>query len=264
MTGKRKRNRPGQGTTSHEKRQKLSGDFQTHANDPVVKHALLAQHYPEVLSLRQYLLSKLPSASKIRRKKIVTIGRHTGPETSDRDKALAHVLDQTLVGVSKYGGASQEDRWQQWTSFSQKADTSISAFNISGIGLFSQSEVSFIYLPSLEPSSLIPSQIVDFSIWLLFSKAGNGRPQHLLCQGFRKEVSARSVRRDGPVISAIPGLISTYPNSHVTSMTASPWPQVLGLMGKEGEKAMIDLILDCGIFLPFENGRGNYHQLSGK
>jgi telomerase reverse transcriptase len=109
----------------------------------------------------------------------------------------------------------------------------------------------------------MPPQIVDFSIWLLFSKAPNGRAQHLLCQGFRKDVSARSVRRDEPIISAIPGLISTYPNSHVTSMKAAPWPQVLGLMGKEGERTMIDLILDCGIFLPVENGRGNYHQLSG-
>jgi hypothetical protein len=34
-------------------------------------------------------------------------------------------------------------------------------------------------------------------------------------------------------------------------------------MGKEGERAMIDLLLDCGIFLPVENGRGNYRQLSG-
>jgi hypothetical protein len=35
-------------------------------------------------------------------------------------------------------------------------------------------------------------------------------------------------------------------------------------MGKQGEKAMIDLILDCGIYLSIESGRGSYHQLSGK
>lgn len=64
--------------------------------------------------------------------------------------------------------------------------------------------------------------------------------------------------------SSIPGLISIFPNSHVTDMKASPWPQVLGLMGKEGERTMIDLILDCGIFLPIENARGSYHQLSGR
>jgi telomerase reverse transcriptase len=35
-------------------------------------------------------------------------------------------------------------------------------------------------------------------------------------------------------------------------------------MGKEGERTMIDLILDCGIFLPVENTYGTFHQLSGK
>jgi telomerase reverse transcriptase len=63
--------------------------------------------------------------------------------------------------------------------------------------------------------------------------------------------------------SAIPGIISTYPNSHVTSMKAWPWPQVLSLMGKEGERAMIDLIVDCGVFIAVENGCDTYHQMSG-
>jgi telomerase reverse transcriptase len=66
------------------------------------------------------------------------------------------------------------------------------------------------------------------------------------------------------ITSAIPGLQSTYPNSHVTSMKSRPWPQVLLLMGKEGERAMIDLILDCGIFLDVGSGRGVYHQLCGR
>jgi telomerase reverse transcriptase len=72
------------------------------------------------------------------------------------------------------------------------------------------------------------------------------------------------LHRDENITFAIPGVISAYPNSHVTSIKAAPWPQVLALMGKEGERVMIDLILDCGIFLPVKNGRGNYHQLSGR
>jgi telomerase reverse transcriptase len=47
-------------------------------------------------------------------------------------------------------------------------------------------------------------------------------------------------------------------------MKADPWPHILGLMGKEGERAMIDLLLDCGIFLVVGSGRGTYHQLSGE
>lgn len=109
-------------------------------------------------------------------------------------------------------------------------------------------------------------QIVDFAIWLLFSKlhAPNGRVDHLLCQGFKKDISRRTINLGETTGSAIPGVVSTYPNSHVTSMKARPWPQVLLLMGKEGERAMIDLILDCGIFLPVESGHGTFHQLSGR
>jgi telomerase reverse transcriptase len=43
-----------------------------------------------------------------------------------------------------------------------------------------------------------------------------------------------------------------------------PWPQILALMGKEGQRMMIDLILDCGIFVAVEGGHGNYFQLNGK
>jgi hypothetical protein len=109
-------------------------------------------------------------------------------------------------------------------------------------------------------------QIVDFVIWLLFSKdrTSNGWVKHLLCQGFQKDISARSVHRGANAASTIPGVLSVHPNSHVTSIKSHPWPQVLALMGKEGESAMIDLLLDCGIFLAVGSGRGTYHQLSGK
>lgn len=59
-------------------------------------------------------------------------------------------------------------------------------------------------------------------------------------------------------------MVSDQTNSHVTSMKASPWPQVLALMGKEGEKVMIDLVLETGIFPALAGGQGTYYQLSGK
>jgi telomerase reverse transcriptase len=72
------------------------------------------------------------------------------------------------------------------------------------------------------------------------------------------------VHRGENAASAIPGVLSIHPNGHVTSIKADPWPRILGLMGKEGERTMIDLLLDCGIFLAVESGRGTYHQLSGE
>lgn len=47
-------------------------------------------------------------------------------------------------------------------------------------------------------------------------------------------------------------------------MKAHPWTQVLALMGREGESTMIDLIIDCGIYISLRSGHGSYHQLSGK
>ena len=88
--------------------------------------------------------------------------------------------------------------------------------------------------------------------------------QHLLCQGFRRDLTSRAVHRDEDVFCDIPGLVSTHLNTHVKAMKEAPWPRVLTLMGKEGEKTMIDMILDCGIFLALESGYGSYYQLSGK
>ena len=72
------------------------------------------------------------------------------------------------------------------------------------------------------------------------------------------------IRNDDHVHASIPGIIPTHENSHVTAIKASPWPRVLTLLGKEGERTMIDLILGCGIFLPVKNAYGSFHQLSGK
>jgi telomerase reverse transcriptase len=108
-------------------------------------------------------------------------------------------------------------------------------------------------------------QIVDFTIWQIFkngTKSGT-RPQHLLCQGFRRDVTFNGINRDENPVTAIPGVVSTYPNQHISMLKVSPWPQILALMGKEGQRMMIDLILDCGIYVAVESGYGNYFQLSG-
>ncbi|QSZ30101.1 hypothetical protein DSL72_004621 [Monilinia vaccinii-corymbosi] len=254
---KRKRSHAGAGPGLKDlnKRQKVAEDFRN--KDPPVKQVLLAKYYPRVLCLRDYLLSKLPVSSKVRKKKLLSVGRKTSATTEDQggdgdggeDRLLGDFLDSTLIGASSNNGLSQEDRLKEWNSFSQRGDLSVSTIaNSIGADLYSQSE------------------IVDFAIWLLFSKSksSNGRLQHLLCQGYRKDVSSRSVYRDENLRTSIPGINSIYPNSHVTAMKAWPWPHVLALLGKAGECVMLDLILDCGIFLTFENANGSYYQLSGQ
>lgn len=85
------------------------------------------------------MLSRLPSTSKVRRKKIISVGRRPGD--TDIEKKLSNFLDSTLIGASKCNEVSPEERWQQWTTFSQKADDSISCINLNGVGVYSQSEV---------------------------------------------------------------------------------------------------------------------------
>jgi hypothetical protein len=69
----------------------------------IVRHSLLSQYYPRVLTLVDYLLAKLPATLKKRRRKILCI-KSTSELSStiegDFDKsALAKHLDLTLVGV---------------------------------------------------------------------------------------------------------------------------------------------------------------------
>ena len=138
MAGKRKRKRSGQ-SEGDQKRQK------TYSNNAlVVKDSLLAKYYPQVLTLREYLLSKLPKTSKVRRKKIISVGKKSNDKQTEQE--LSRFLDQTLIGVSNFKEASQDERWEQWSTFSQKQDDSVVSFaNLSGVGTYSQTEVCLLF-----------------------------------------------------------------------------------------------------------------------
>ena len=145
MAGKRKRKRSGNGNDianeGNHKYPKNSGVSKS--KDSVVKDAVLAQYYPRVMSLREYLVSKLPPTSKLRKKKILAFGKNRTPNR-EGDDAFSKFMDQTIVGIRNDKEISPQERSQQWTSFSQRLDTSDSTLaNITGAGIFSQSEVNF-------------------------------------------------------------------------------------------------------------------------
>lgn len=115
--------------------------------DGLVKHALLAQYYPEAQTLRQYALSKLPASSRIRRRKIASVGRaKTSPEKAPTEDELAvgELLDSTIVARRlHHAEASHDHRWEQWLSFSQKGYESYVTLSDGLKGsIYSQSEVS--------------------------------------------------------------------------------------------------------------------------
>lgn len=270
-----------------------------------ITQTLLSVYYPQTLTLRQYALSELPKTSKIRRKKIAAVGLSSssstpsssafrirtctpdrnqgqgqqGPEKfSEIEQALGHLLDTTLVclrdppDITPPKKEKSDYRWEQWVSFSQGQGTQPGCTN--------KGDESHVTLSDgLRGALYSQGDIVDFVIWLLFSRSGsrgktgsgNGYhgPKHLLCDGFRKGVAPPPGRpgEAGPVGGhghhQIPGVYSVRPNNCVRTLKETPWPQFLLLLGKEGERIMLDLLLDCAVFVALPEGKGNLVQVSG-
>ncbi|QGI75914.1 unnamed protein product [Fusarium fujikuroi] len=206
-----------------------------------VRRDLLERHYSRVTSLREYVLSQLPHGSRLRRKKVASIGEANNAR--EIEKTLSRLLDTSLVCFAHQEADNDDTRWEQWLAFSQREDESYVSLSdgISG-SIFSQNE------------------IVDFVVWRLFSREVQvgRRPKHLLCDGFRK-----SAGPDDQGTTTIPGLFNLFPNSNVEALRENPWPQLLALLGRAGEKIMINLLVDASIYLEVEAGFNNYYQLTG-
>ncbi|KAJ0340753.1 hypothetical protein COL922a_003128 [Colletotrichum nupharicola] len=80
----------------------------------------------------------------------------------------------------------------------------------------------------------------------------------------RKKIASIGLSRTSLAKEALPAEadLSKLLDSTLT-LKASPWPQLLMLLGKSGEQIMIDLLIDTAIFLPAQAGVGNMYQLSG-
>jgi telomerase reverse transcriptase len=61
----------------------------------------------------------------------------------------------------------------------------------------------------------------------------------------------------------VPGLAERSPNSHVRTLKEPTWCRLHALLGQGGDRIIMDMLLDCAIFLPLEGGISNYYQLSG-
>jgi telomerase reverse transcriptase len=98
--------------------------------------------------LRQYALSKLPPSSRIRRRKIASVGlAKTPPEkaATEDELAVGELLDSTIVALRHHAEAGHDHRWEQWLGFSQKVDESDVTLSEGLKGsIYSQSEVSHV------------------------------------------------------------------------------------------------------------------------
>lgn len=86
-----------------------------HESSPQVLHPLLAQCYPQVQNLKDYLLTALPKSSRVRRKRLLSFTQ--SPEH-------AQFFDTTLVGVrGQTGPAVLERRMKDVALFTQTCRT---------------------------------------------------------------------------------------------------------------------------------------------
>lgn len=91
-------------------------------HDGPVKRDLLRQTYSTVFTLREYALLKLPCSSRLRRKKINSLGKIN--TATELEGTLSTFLDSTLICGSEILPQSDDAAYEQWLSFSQKGDES--------------------------------------------------------------------------------------------------------------------------------------------
>jgi hypothetical protein len=114
-----KRKRSAHGSEGVRKKAKGAVDQPTAAN---ATHPVLQRLYPEVLPLRQYLLSRLLSTSKNRHRKISQLGRATPAQATDTtdhlDNDVVQLLDSALVCTSE--AAADKDGHARFTEEREK------------------------------------------------------------------------------------------------------------------------------------------------
>ena len=114
-------------------------------DDTFIKHPLLSIYYPQVLTLRNYLLSQLPLSSKSRRRRIASAGTHyrasadvgaseDSTQRIENDGALAKLLNATLVGqLPKQWPNRDDSRLKELVTFSQKVTSTVGSSADGGI-----------------------------------------------------------------------------------------------------------------------------------
>ncbi|KAL5336058.1 hypothetical protein BJX70DRAFT_303489 [Aspergillus crustosus] len=210
-----------------------------------ISHPVISLYYRQVVTLRQYILQRIPRSSKSRRRRIAAVRADKTQEDSSFKpspsvRALANLLDTTLVGIWKeLSPIHSKERRQDFVVFTQ---AQLTTQNGTDTG----------------PTSP-QSEIVNFVISSIFTRGGicnaYGGPDHILSHGFQQA--------SGLMPCSIPNVDVKYPNKNVQTLKQSPWTDVLALLGNNGDEIMLKLLLDCGLFVAIDVKKGVYCQISG-
>ncbi|OXV06383.1 hypothetical protein Egran_05849 [Elaphomyces granulatus] len=230
-------------------------------------HPVLSRYYSRVVTLRQYILDRLQSCSRSKRKRIALFGKKPNMEASASTarivldstvgrepqlngknvQSIAGLLDSTLVGVVHDASQGiQERRQREFATFAHQSQNRSS--------------------PANSDAASLQGEIVDFVISNLFNRnfSSYRKPQHILVHGFQRAAPSLFAPQEcGALPITIPGVAMQYPNQNVTALKSAPWTDVLALLGQSGGDIMISLLLDCGIFSCLDRVKRIYYQISG-
>ncbi|RMZ38088.1 telomerase reverse transcriptase [Aspergillus flavus] len=213
-------------------------------------HPVISIYYRRVVTLRQYLLERIPKSSKSRRGRIASVRSHDPSRagcSGDQDEELSQLLDTTLVGILKEPTAgSDQERRRELAEFTASPDRSL--------------------LASTDTGPPCPqAEIVDYVVSTLFNRNAFSyqRPKHILTHGFERANGLQATTRNDTLACSLRGIVARFPNKNVQSLKRAPWTDILGLLGSSGEDIMTSLLFDCGVFTAIDCRKGIYYQLSG-
>ena len=142
-----KRKRSTQRVNGVNKRQKV--DIGT--KDPPA-WPLLRQYYPQVVTLRQYLASRLAKGSKKRKRELLRY-EEAGDDSKQYDSEVSSLLDNTAVGTFNHvESACSQDLDHDITIFTQQVGSTSSTSPTQGA--LKQSEVGWISIFTFDRSEI--------------------------------------------------------------------------------------------------------------
>ncbi|KAI4731927.1 hypothetical protein E4T49_00185 [Aureobasidium sp. EXF-10728] len=213
--------------------------------DPQHTPSILRLYYPQVLSLREYLLQA--KTSKNRRRLILNYGFDTAKSSQESDPELAKLLDTILVGC--HDVKKEEDDNIDYQNDLSMFSTQVSESTAKSSG--SQAQLPF-------------AEIVEFVIWRLFRQHTSGhRPPYVLCHGYYYDGlgDVRTLTKGNAEDDHEDSLLDR--NEHVDRLKGAGWTGLTKLVGAKGTVTLIQLLQNCGVFMPLEGGRNNFIQISG-
>lgn len=238
-----KRRRSQEDASAAVKRTKISSDSITRSRQPTP--SILRLYYPQVLTLREYLLQA--KTSKNKRRSIASYGYDTAKSSRETDSELAKLLDTVLVGC-------HDVKKEEHDAIDYQNDLSIFSTQASGStakSSGSQAQHSF-------------AEIVEFVVWRLFRQHTSGhRPPHVLCHGYHHD-GLGDIRTATKANSEDDcHAVSPERNEHVDRLKGDAWAGLTKLVGTNGVVTLVQLLQNCGMFMPLEGGRDNFVQISG-